>query len=83
MSKLPWIRIAFNYFLPIFPPSISIIKNINITRGLNHDSWFSNRSTPRPRNSFALGLTLPIQQTNLKVRLKSTYQRLAGQTDQT
>lgn len=43
----PRIRIPFDYFLSIFSPPIPIIKNINVTGGLNNNSWLSHSPASR------------------------------------
>jgi len=36
-KKLPWMRISFDYLLPILTPSITIIQKINFTGCLHND----------------------------------------------
>lgn len=39
----PWMRIPFDYFLPILSPSVTIIKEINFTPCLNYDFRLCHR----------------------------------------
>lgn len=42
ISYIPWVGIGSNHLLPIFAPLIAIIKYVNLTDGLNNNSWFAD-----------------------------------------
>lgn len=41
-SKIPWEPVVFDSFLPILPPSVTVIKNIYLAPGLKSISGLSN-----------------------------------------
>lgn len=43
-ASIPWIWVAFDNFLPIFAPAITIIKYIHFTGCLYYYSWFPDSS---------------------------------------
>ncbi len=38
-DRVPWMKAILDYFLAIFPPFVTIIKNIHITPCLEAESW--------------------------------------------
>ena len=41
LKRLPWMEAIFHYFLPIFPPLVTIIKYINLAPCLETEPGFS------------------------------------------
>lgn len=52
----PWIGIPLHHLLPVLPPAISIVEDVNVTRGLNHHPGLPHRPAT---STFSFLLPLP------------------------